>query len=385
MALDVSAITGYVDQTRSELIVKQQLENKTAQLVTILPGVKGPTKLHKLATDAAFQVNGCGFNASGTTTLSDRTITPGDIKVNEAICPKDLLPTYQVHQLKAGTRAEKESIPFEKAYTDLKAATIAAQIETALWQGDTASGNANLNKFDGFIKIIDASYAAVNVNAATGVGTVSLTNTDATVTGVGTTFGTTVLAGDKIRIAGVTYTVLSITNATSLELTTNSAVTVATQAYQVVDADSVFFGTPVTAISTSNALAIAMEMNAKVPYALKGKPEAPVIVSGMDFFDTLASQITTANLFHYTSDGSYEMFVPGTNTKLIALPGLNGTNRLYAGQMSNFFYGVDMLNEGEKFDMWYSKDNDQIRFVAEFKAATQVGVPEEIAQFKLLA
>jgi len=79
------------------------------------------------------------------------------------------------------------------------------------------------------------------------------------------------------------------------------------------------------------------------------------------------------------------MFVPGTNTKLIALPGLNGTNRLYAGQMSNFFYGVDMLNEGEKFDMWYSKDNDQIRFVAEFKAATQVGVPEEIAQFKLLA
>ncbi len=37
-----------------------------------------------------------------------------------------------------------------------KVARIGAALETAIWQGDTTSGNAQLNKFNGFATIINA-------------------------------------------------------------------------------------------------------------------------------------------------------------------------------------------------------------------------------------
>lgn len=97
MSFSVSALTDYVNQTSEKLIVKMQLESKTAKLVQVMPGVKGPTTLNLLATDAVFQANGCGFNASGTTTLSQRTLTPGDVKINEALCPKTLAKIGRAH------------------------------------------------------------------------------------------------------------------------------------------------------------------------------------------------------------------------------------------------------------------------------------------------
>ena len=54
-----------------------------------------------------------------------------------------------------------DSVPFEQEYSEKKAKTIAAQLETALWQGDTASGNVNLNKFDGLVKLIGAATGVV--------------------------------------------------------------------------------------------------------------------------------------------------------------------------------------------------------------------------------
>lgn len=67
-------------------------------------------------------------------------------------------------------------------------------------------------------------------------GTVTVTNGDATVTGVGTAFLANVAAGDIFTIvgSGVTYTIGSITNDTSLELTGNYTGTTASgQSYVI--------------------------------------------------------------------------------------------------------------------------------------------------------
>ncbi len=45
--------------------------------------------------------------------------------------------------------------------------TIAAQLETALWTGDTTSVNVNLNRFDGLVKLIGAASGVVAANAST--------------------------------------------------------------------------------------------------------------------------------------------------------------------------------------------------------------------------
>jgi len=62
---------------------------------------------------------------------------------------------------------------------------------------------------------------------------------------------------------------------------------------------------------------------------------------------------------------------------------LNGTNKLYAGRISNLFLGVDLLNEEEKFELFYAKEADQVRFVAEFKYGVNFAFPAELVDFIL--
>ena len=95
--------------------------------------------------------------------------------------------------------------------------------------------------------------------------------------------------------------------------------------------------------------------------------------------------LKNANLFHYTPDAAVnmEMVYPGSNMKVIAVGGLNGTNKIVAGSLSNFFVGTDLANEEEQYKFWYSEDNDEVRFRASFKYGVQVAYPAEIVYFTL--
>jgi hypothetical protein len=46
--------------------------------------------------------------------------------------------------------------------------------------------------------------------------------------------------------------------------------------------------------------------------------------------------------------------------------------------------GTDLLNEQEKFELFYAKEADEMRFVTEFKLAVQVAFPDEVVYFKLV-
>ncbi len=62
-----------------------------------------------------------------------------------------------------------DSVPFEQEFADKKAKTIAAQLETSIWQGDTDSVNVNLNKFDGLVKLIGAASGVVEAKNVSSV------------------------------------------------------------------------------------------------------------------------------------------------------------------------------------------------------------------------
>jgi hypothetical protein len=185
MAFDVSALTNYTKENEALLVTSSVLGAKTANLIkaqgNVMVGVKSSEKINIMDTDAIFQAGGtCGFNASGTTTFTQRTVTVGKIKVNESLCPKSLESKYLQKALPEGSRYD--SIAFAAEYTDKKAARIAAQLETAIWQGDTVSANVNLNKFDGFVKLIGSS--AVEANNTTYYGTPATSITAANVVAI---------------------------------------------------------------------------------------------------------------------------------------------------------------------------------------------------------
>lgn len=383
MAFSVGTLANYTDEQRFPLIRKAVLSAKTASLLTLQAGVKSASAINILESDAVFQADGCGFNASGTTALTQRVITVGAIKVQEALCPKTLEAKYIQTQLAPGSMYD--SIPFEQIYAEEKAAQISKAVEVALWQGDLASGTANLNKFDGLLKVIDGSYSAANVNAQKIVGTVATTSGSATVTGTSTLFTTQVVAGDKLVIGANTYTVSVVTSNTAITLTANAAASVSGITAKVVKAASDFFATPVTSITVSNVEAIIDAVYKAIPVEVLDK-EDTFIACGTDTFRLFTIALKTANLYHYNADAiNFELFIPGTNIKLVALNGLNGTSRIIAGRRSNMFMGVDLMNEEEKFEIFYAKEADEVRLMCAFKVGTQVAFPSQVANFELTA
>jgi hypothetical protein len=275
-------------------------------------GVKSSEKINIMETDAIFQAGGtCGFNASGSTTFTQRTVTPGKIKVNEALCPKDLEAKYLQKALPTGSMYD--SIPFEQEFADKKAKTIAAQLETALWQGDTSSVNVNLNKFDGLVKLIGAASGVVAANASTFIS-----------------------------------------------------------------------GAPLSSITAANVISIFDGVYRAIPAKVVAADDM-TIFCGQDLFRTYTIALKNANSFSYSVDvkADSEFILPGTTIKVVAVAGLNGTNKVYAMRLSNLFLGTDLLNEEEKFEIFYAKEADQVRFVAEFKMGVNIAFPDEVAAFVL--
>jgi heat shock protein HslJ len=100
-----------------------------------------------------------GFNASGTTIFTQRTITTKAVKFEEIMCLRDLETKWTQILLKNGQRYSEADVP--GVIVDEITKKIMARLEVADWQGDTASGNAYINRYDGLAKIIKAASGVV--------------------------------------------------------------------------------------------------------------------------------------------------------------------------------------------------------------------------------
>jgi hypothetical protein len=314
MAFSVGTLAAYTKENEALLVASSVLGSKTAALIkdqgNVMVGVKSAETINIMDTDAIFQDgSSCGFTASGTTSFTQRAVTVGKIKVNEALCLKDLESKYLQKALPNGS--SYDSMVYSEEYSNRKAEKIAAQLEKALWQGDVNSVDVNLNKFAGLLGLITAAGGSV-VDANT------------------------------------------IPNHGSVE----------------------------TAITGGNVISIFDSIYKAIPAQVVDKDDM-AIYCGMDVFRTYTVALKSANQFHYTVDqkANGEFVLPGTTIKVIALQGLNGTNKIVASRISNFFLGTDLLNEEERFEIFYAKEADQVRFVSEFKMGVNFAFPDEIVKF----
>lgn len=142
----------------------------------------------------------------------------------------------------------------------------------------------------------------------------------------------------------------------------------------------------ITGVTKSNAMQIVENVYSAIPANVLGKSDVKIFC-GLDFFRTYTLALVAANLYHYTSGSAeavnMELVIPGTAITLVGVPGLNGTNRLFAFSLANVFYGTDLEGDEEKFDMWYSKDDKVFKLDIEFIAGVQVAFPDEVVSFIL--
>ena len=310
MAFSFGNLSAYTDQQRLPLITKAVFAARSAALFTKQVGIKSAAALNLMDTDANIASGtACGWTATGNTTFSQRNLTVGVMKIQEALCPRSLEQYWMQTQLTAGSTYD--SVPFEQAFAEQKALRIAEALENAIWQGN-------------------AYFSGVNqlLNAAS---------------------GSTVLA-----------------NASS---TTWNPVSAS------------------VGITTSNVISIFDKVYNDIPQAILTRNDL-VIFCGWNNFRTLigAFKSNTGVMYNQVdlqglADG--DIVYPGTNVRVVAVPGLTSTNRIVATYLGNLFYGTDLLSDEEQFSIWHSIDNDEVRFQASFKAATQFAYPDHMVDFRL--
>ena len=110
-----------------------------------------------------------------------------------------------------------------------------------------------------------------------------------------------------------------------------------------------------------------------------------VLFVGYEVYRLYAKALMQANLFHYRGEegADFQQNVPGTNVKIVAVKGLNGSDRMILTRKANLYVGVDLLNDAEDFKIFYSQDNDEVRFISKFKIGVQVAFPSLIVEFSI--
>lgn len=295
MAIDVTALSNYVEEKRLPLIAKSFLRGKTIDLVQLETGVKQDTALNLVSAQVEFgDGSTCGFDATDGVALSQRLLKPTFLKVNQVFCDKNLLKKWASYEVRLA--AGREQLPFEEKFMNEIANAISEKIEKLIWTGDSQNASGDIEP-DGYLTILSAN----------GSGVISANWTQGT------------SAYNKIK--------------------------------------TVYNAIPANIIDKDDT----------------------VIFVGEDNYREFIQDLVAANLYHFDpdyKDGEYRL--PGTSIRVIAVNGLNGKDKIVAGRLSNFFYGVGAEDDKDTFDFWYSKDDRIWKLAVEFAIAVQVAYPNEI-------
>lgn len=155
---------------------------------------------------------------------------------------------------------------------------------------------------------------------------------------------------------------------------------------KVIDAEAAVVDAGVLDLTAAGIIDSMDEMVALIPENAINSDDLKLF-AGYEVFRTYAKALRDANLYNYpsTNDGTqdFRIFIPGTNVEIIAVKGLNGTGRVILAEASNLYYGTDLMSDYEDFKLWYSMDNQEVRFHARFKVGTQVAFPERIVKNSL--
>lgn len=144
-------------------------------------------------------------------------------------------------------------------------------------------------------------------------------------------------------------------------------------------------------VTTSNVRTIMQNILAAIATkpVLVGNPKIK-IMCGYDIAEIYRQKVFIDNLYHVTGQGDQKgMVVEGSVHQLIPVHGLDGLGSstgdnpfIFALDPDrNLYLGVDMENEHEEAKMWYSMDDDNVKYSFRFRRGWQIAFPSEIIEY----
>lgn len=314
MAFDVGALSAWSDERASDWILKPILGSYSMNYITSkYYGIKGQNiKLPEIDTTTPAQGGyGCGVNSSGTTTITQTTLTTVPFKVQEGICLNDLEQYFTVQNLPA--KGQNDSFAMSQMWVNRKLQRISQNFGKALWAGKTTYTNDSWLKLqNGFIADIDG-----------GSGEIAVTNGQAgtaiTTSNVRTIFEEALFNGTTGVFA-------------KPEILNNNPICFCGQ-------------------DTFATLRLKL-MQDNLYHVFIGNASSP---------DNSYSQ--------------WEMYYPGSPIKIVGIPELNSSNTTETGSLptavknrivityqDNLMVGMAAEGDNTAFRVWYSQDDDKVYF-----------------------
>ena len=321
MSYNLAGLTAYTNEQTLPLITKSLFNARTISLINKQVGVKYVSALNLLDTTTTFAY-GNSCGFNGDGNTTD--FTQRNLTAVHTKVHEAMCPkALEAYWMQTQLTAGSmpTTIPFEQVYAEQKVASIQKTLETAIWQGTGSGGSIT-----GLQKIFADAATAAPLTACIDL------NDSAYGWATDLTFATLV-------------------------------------------------STP------TNALKLLNTFETYLPADIKGYDDV-AIFCGIDVFTAIKQGLVAENFFNISylnGVENYELTLPGSNIKLYGVNGLNGQYDLYAGRTSHFVFGTDLLNEEERFEIFYAKENDQVRFVCEFKAGVQIAFPDQTRRFMMAA
>jgi hypothetical protein len=142
------------------------------------------------------------------------------------------------------------------------------------------------------------------------------------------------------------------------------------------------FSPTITTITKNNIREIMYKAESLIPDNIRGADDLTLYMS-KTLFRMYTQALVDANSYYQSpkEGNEFEAYLLGTNVKVVGINGLTGVNnKMVLTRASNLVFGTDLADEveGGSVDLWYSKDNRDIRFTAHWKLGTQVYFTNEV-------
>jgi hypothetical protein len=142
MATTLNITTNFVGEVAGEYIAKmiQEANTISENLITVRPNVVSPEFVRKIQTADGFVDYACGWNPSGSTTLTERELAPKKIKWDSEFCKEDFRNLWTAQEM--GFSAHNDNLPATELAAILAdyGQRVARKIDTDIWEGDNSDG-----------------------------------------------------------------------------------------------------------------------------------------------------------------------------------------------------------------------------------------------------
>jgi len=155
------------------------------------------------------------------------------------------------------------------------------------------------------------------------------------------------------------------------------------------DADGdlgVYYSTE-TAITSSNAMDIALGLYNEIDGVLFDNGEPVEIICGRETYRAIIENVYNDNNFHHTLEeeqGTEPSFIlPTTNIRVRSYPQFNGTSKMYAVPYRFMFYGTDLTGDIDGFQVKFNDNDEKLRFGMKWRSGVAYVFPEYFVRLRL--